>query len=162
MKAKSSFYTIFVCFAWFFFGGLTTLHAQFNACQDTLNTNPVYCYDTTYNPVCGCNNVTYINLCFFNQAHLLRYTPSTCEEITVQHIFPNPTSDYINFRIYVRDTADVPLYIYDTDGQVRYYSFLAGIHDYSNELEVRTLPTGVYILVAIAEGHFAYKKFVKY
>jgi len=154
------------CFIILFFGVQTKLLAQFNACKDTLNNTIVTCsyqQDTMWDPVCGCDQHTYANFCLFNQAHLLNYTPRTCEEVTIQHLYPNPCAGEINYRIYLKQQEDAYVFIYDEYGRVHYTRFFETIADDTETLDLTsTLRNGFYIMVAYANGHYASKKFLKY
>jgi len=144
------------------FGCHSMSFAQFNACKDTTNRYVAPCYDTTYNPVCGCDQHTYKNYCAFSQAGLLSYTPRACEEITIPHIYPNPASTTLNYRLYLIQQEDAFVYIYDEYGRPRYFHYFESILDVSTTIDVSTLPTGFYVMYAVANGHFAAKKFIKY
>ncbi len=165
VKSILKFLAANILFAYMLIGGDSKIYAQFNACQDTINKNYVYCYppnDTLYQPVCGCDQKTYTNICHFQQAHLLNYTPGPCEEIAIPHIYPNPCSTILNYRIYTKQAESAFVYIYDEYGRPRYYHYFQGVQDVSTTIDVNQLPTGGYILIAVANGHFASKKFIKY
>ena len=103
-----------------------------------------------------------MNFCYWSQAQLNSYTPRACEEITIPHIYPNPASTWMNYRIYLIQQEDAFVYIYDEYGRPKYFHFFESILDVSLQIDVSTLPTGVYIMYAVANGHFAAKKFIKY
>ncbi len=153
------------CFIVLLIGAKSNLYAQFNACKDTLNTTTVTCsyqQDTMWQPICGCDQHTYANLCLFDQAHLLNFTYGTCEEVTLQHLYPNPTSGEVNYRIYLKQQEDAYMFIYDEYGRVHYTRFFETIQDDTETLDLTTMQSGFYIMVVFANGHYASKKFLKY
>ena len=117
-----------------------------------------------WDPVCGCDQHTYSSFCLFNAAHLLNYTPRACEEVTIPHLYPNPSQGEINYRIYLKQQEDAYMFIYDEYGRVHYSRFYENIADDTETLDLATLPmrNGFYIMVVFANGHYASKKFLKY
>jgi len=162
VKSISRFLAIAIFSILAFSGSATKTYAQFNACKDTLQVYVAPCYDTSYNPVCGCDQQTYMNYCAWSQASLFSFTPRACEEITIPHIYPNPSSTWMNYRIYLKQQEDAFVYIYDEYGRPKYYHFFENALDVSTQIDVTTLPSGAYIMLAVANGHFAAKKFIKY
>jgi len=138
--------------------------AQIQQCIDSnlIQMNRYLICDTTWAPECGCNNVTYRNDCQRLQSGVTSTTDRTCEDITIVYLYPNPADQYIKYRIYLKQIGgNATVFIYDAYGNVHYTKYFLGISDDIETLDVTGLPTGVYIFVAIANGHFAEKKFVK-
>ena len=102
----------------------------------------------------------------WQNAGLLQYTDRICEEIAIPHLYPNPVgldgTNEVNYRIYLKQQEDAFVYIYDENGRVRYYHFFENVADDTEKLDLSALSHGVFIMIAVANGHFAYKKFVKY
>ncbi len=48
------------------------------ACIDPGRINPRAACTMDYNPVCGCNGITYANACVAQNAGLLRFRPGPC------------------------------------------------------------------------------------
>ena len=142
----------------------SALYAQFNACIDSTSiyTAPCPPPDTIYEPLCGCNNVTYNNLCDLNQARVLNYLPGPCEEIVIHSLFPNPTSSEITYRIVLNQQETITIVIYDEFGKLQYSQDYQDVYDETFTTDMTSLRSGVYIMVAYATNHFSYKKFVKY
>jgi hypothetical protein len=138
--------------------------AQFNKCVDSTVISPgYYCSDTTWRPVCGCDNHTYRNDCeaYFHHG-IINRTDRTCEEITIVHLYPIPVINYINYRLYLRQNGgDAFVYIYDMFGKTYYFHYFHGIADDTETLDLSHLPYGVYVMVAVSNGQFALKQFIK-
>jgi len=143
-----------------FFG---TAHSQSVNCPIDSNLMHTYCvYDTSWYPECGCNNITYRNDCARQQSGVLLYTDRTCEDITIVYLYPIPAFNDLIYRIYLKAlSGNASVYIYDVYGNLHYSKYFLGISDDRENLDVTFLPSGVYVLVAIANGHYASKKFVK-
>gem|GEM_PF-1010537 len=166
MKTTNTCFRFIICLSFLLFGAKTGLYAQVqcNECQNPSPT-PSYCYDTSYHPVCGCDQHTYINFCQWSQAGLNCFTDRICEEIAIPQLYPNPVgldATPLHYRIYLKQQEDAFVYIYDEYGRARYYRFFQNVLDDAETLDPTNFPHGVYIMIAVANGHFAYKKFIKY
>lgn len=158
-----------------------SLYAQFTTiCKDTL-TQPDLFYQCglsaggdEYNPVCGCDNVTYRNACAaIHWGALFNWTANTiCGNF---HIDLRPTFAGINpikFQAYIRNITSqnisISIYIYDAFGKIKYTFFDAtsrdGIYPTSNsplEIPVQSLTRGIYLLVVIVNNEKQYIKFAR-
>jgi hypothetical protein len=127
-----------------------------------------------YDPVCGCDMVTYRNECAaIHWGGVLYYQPSTiCGNF---HFDFRPTlieNNPAKFQAYIRNVSsqNVPITvnIYDTFGKL-YYTWIDesrndGIYPgYGQPLEIdaQLLPRGIYILIVIVNGEQQNIKFEK-
>ena len=138
-------------------------------CLDSTRTPDPYYNQCSaeYNPVCGCDVVTYRSDCAAYNIGGLTYNSWTygpCESFDFD-FFPtavtyNPAQSYI----YKKLPGSVTLYVYD---------FMGGLHytDYFNisssdfilqrELPLQNLLRGIYIVIVESDGIVKYKKFAK-
>lgn len=139
-------------------------NAQFGpySCVDSLSfpvTNPP-CYND-FIPICGCDEVTYINFCHWQYAALNHYIEGPCEQVTF-HFYPNPVTDFINLRMATRFEADVNLYIFDRNGNIMYYRYLRNVVNEQLYIPVYGFQQGMYFIIAESNGEPFSAKFMKW
>lgn len=144
----------------FFFMALSLLaKAQ---CEDSLSfavTNPP-CYQD-FIPVCGCDDVTYVNFCHWQYAALNFYTEGPCEQVAF-NFYPNPVVEYINLRIATKYESDVNLYIFDRNGNIMYYDYLSRMVNEQLIIPMYGFRQGIYFILAETNGETFSRKFVKW
>ena len=137
-------------------------NAQFNQCVDSSIISRNYICDTTYRPVCGCDNKTYRNLCeAYYHNGIITYTDRICEDIAIVYFRPVPVINEVDYSIYLREASDAYIYIYDVFGKVYYFRPFQNVLGAAETVDLTSLPYGVYLFVGIANGHFAVRKFLK-
>ncbi|MES2381416.1 MAG: Kazal-type serine protease inhibitor domain-containing protein [Bacteroidota bacterium] len=139
-------------------------------CIDSLRRSPYFpCPDPTFKPVCGCDGITYRNVCNAEyQNGVNYYRDGSCSGLEFD-IYPNFTPDNLNFAFVQpqNTTASANLAIVDAFGAMLYYKTI-----YPESLtgrvdllitETQMFRPGVYIMFLYnGKGDYRFKKFVKY
>lgn len=131
--------------------------AQFTtpSCIDTnmVTFNP--CFGTVYQPVCGCDNVTYRNECLAIAAGIVNfgYVDGPCEFMDFD-FSPNPvnTAGEMKLKIICKDVTDINVWIFDTFFRERYYQVSRQFQDIELYPDVRGFGNGLFFVVVEAGG----------
>jgi hypothetical protein len=135
-------------------------------CIDSLRISPTFpCPDLLYNPVCGCDNVTYRNLCYaLNRNGVLYYSEGTCTGFELD-VFPNVAAqeDIITMTFSQSQEKSASFMLVDVWGKVFIQRTLPAQKRFEFQLnELVYLPRGPYIAIIYnPEGKYRYVKFVK-
>jgi hypothetical protein len=121
--------------------------ASVDTCIDsTLINNAVDCI-AIYDPVCGCDGITYGNSCEAIYYHgVVNFTAGECEvgvnELLKQiEIFPNPTASFININVDLDGRKE--LQVLNISGQIAMKdSFFAK----KKTIDLSNLPAGIYLV----------------
>lgn len=148
-------------------------NAQFQIeCVDSNRANPFYrCNDPTFDPICGCDNVTYRNNCEMTNAGGVNF-PSQFQNGVCRNDFyffnitPNPATEKLDFnmRFAEQEKAPATIQIINSFGNVMYSQLLNNIADFATPpqfISLNNLDTGVYLFVVQSQGVFKIKKFLK-
>lgn len=141
-------------------------------CIDSNRVNPNYrCNDPSFDPVCGCNNVTYRNGCEMYNVGGANYPSTTSNGVCSNDYFytffyPNPCTDRINFNMQFayQEYAPVTLQIYSVFGNLmlsQSYTSITSSPSPPNTIYLTNLKSGMYTLVVRANGVYKITKFVK-
>ncbi|PCJ65191.1 MAG: hypothetical protein COA58_10020 [Bacteroidetes bacterium] len=152
---------------------ISTLAQIGNVCVDSNRVNPYYqCNNPEFNPVCGCDNVTYRNGCEMTNVGGVNY-PSPFENGVCQSDFffyffsPNPVIDRIDFSMQFADqkTTTASLQIYNIFGHLVFYRLLTNITSspsFPQTIYFNDLQSGVYVMLVQAGGVYKHSKFIKH
>lgn len=141
-------------------------------CIDSNRVNPNYrCNDPSFDPVCGCNNVTYRNGCEMYNVGGVNYPSTTSDGVCSNDYFytffyPSPCTDRINFNMQFayQEYAPVTLQIYSVFGNLmlsQSYTSITSSPSPPITIYLTNLKSGVYTLVVRANGVYKIAKFVK-
>ena len=141
-------------------------------CIDSNRVNPNYrCNDPSFDPVCGCNNVTYRNGCEMYNVGGVNYPSTTSNGVCSNDYFysffyPNPCTDRINFNMQFayQEYAPVTLQIYSVFGNLmlsQSYTSITSSPSPPITIYLTNLKSGMYTLVVRANGVYKITKFVK-
>ena len=142
-------------------------------CIDSNRINPNYrCNDPTFDPVCGCDNVTYRNGCEMYNVGGVNYPSNTSNGVCSNDYFysffyPNPCTDRIQFNMQFSDQSSAPvtLQIFSVYGNLLFSRTFTNITSSPSppiSISLTDLKTGMYTLVVQAGGIYKISKFVKH
>ena len=149
-------------------------HAQFvTPCVDSNRINPFYqCNDPAFDPICGCNNVTYRNGCeMTNVAGVNSPAPGqtgVCpNDLFFYDFYPNPVRNTLNFNMQFTSlqTAPATLQIYNVYGNIVYSQLLNNLADIPTppkSISLTGLESGGYVLLIQSKGVSKISKFIKH
>lgn len=138
------------------------LYAQIynpNQCKDSLQITNNPCYGTIYQPVCGCDNITYRNECNAYAQGLLNFSQGPCEFMDFD-FSPNPvaTAGELKVKVICKGVTDINLWIFDAFFRQRYYQVSRQFQDIELYPDVRGWGNGVYFMVVEAGGTIKVKR----
>jgi hypothetical protein len=114
-----------------------------------------------YDPVCGCNNVTYRDDCDRRRHGVRYYTAGTCSGYEFD-IFPTYSPYYIDFTLVQATPNFSRMMIVDLYGKLWIQKEITATAIERFQIDVTLLTPGPYIIyVYDTKGTYRWKKFVK-
>jgi hypothetical protein len=149
---------ILICFFIFL---LKQSYAQFNICIDSGRVNPLFqCNDQFYNPVCGCDGITYRNQCeAYNVYGVTNWRSGVCSGLDVDY-YPNPVGPASPFTVnlsfpeFIMGNAD--LKISDLYGRIYTQRIINNFNRQTIQLDLSGLKTGLYFLIIASNKKTSY------
>lgn len=138
--------------------GAGNIHLSAQCIDSTHIQYGAYC-DPGWDPVCGCDGVTYQNDCFARNAGLNSWYYGICDPIDF-NFNPNPPYDHIDVDVIKREVGTIYVEFVDRFGKVFYTNAFTNVTRIQFQIETKGFPVGVYYLNIFCEDGNRVKKVV--
>jgi hypothetical protein len=158
---QHTFIILFLCCTF----SVNNLNAQFvNTCVDSFSIQSTSSCPGLFDPICGCNGITYRNFCFATNNGVKAYTAGPCENFAID-ITPNvltevQTKYILRVNLYMKQPQVANYFIYDVYGNIKYQSFTLNQAIQELNVDLGKLRVGLYYFVLYVPGFSTYKKFL--
>ena len=143
-------------------------------CKDTTRQPDTgfQCNSPQYDPVCGCDLVTYRNSCaaeywggLINNGFCLGWTSGTvCGNFDFDFTPSGVGNQPVQFSLFMKSTGSASLYIYNRYGALMFtdfFNYSTPGQPFTREINLQSLEIGIYLAVVIVNGERQSKKFGK-
>ena len=141
--------------------------AQFNTfpCVDSTRISPFFqCNDPRFQPVCGCNFVTYRNDCVsFNiyGVNRVEYEGVCQNDVFFFDFFPNVVTYQFRFFLQFWDRGAATIEIRDAFGKLQFYQLVPSREYFETVIDGSYLRPGIYFISVRSGNVYKVKKFVR-
>lgn len=139
-----------------------SLNAQVNnGCIDSTRIQLGPSCPIEINPVCGCNQKTYPNLCYLNAAGVLTYTQEPCEPVYLYAYPTLVTVNTITAQVFVKGPpTNLRIFIMDLYGKIFMNNLYQSLSNQTFSFFVSDLRPGMYLMVAEVNGFLSTNKII--
>lgn len=132
-----------------------------SSCVDSFNIRPGTPCPNDFEPVCGCDNITYRNVCRANAEGIMYYNMGSCEPLAID-INPNPVDQTLFLKAVLKSADNLTIFITDINGQEYYRRYFNNITYLDYPIEVSGFRNGIYLVFAVTGDTYVYKKLAKH
>lgn len=134
-------------------------------CVDSNRIDPFYqCNDPRFEPVCGCNFVTYRNDCESFRRHGVNWVfqDGVCQnDIFFFDLYPNLVTFQTRLFIQFYDEGSVTIEIRDAFGKLSFFRIIQRTRYHEETLNLSGYKTGVYFMSVRSGPKIEFKKIIK-